>query len=272
MDLSMGRQSSAKKVARAARAGSGGGTGRTRKLGFPAAIAAVLLIGLGLVVFAKVQQSSSDVDPQIGEDHWHSAIAVWTCDQFLATPLTDTQNDALGIHTHDDGLIHIHPKSSNAAGENATLGVFADEVGIEFGEDSFTLPAGTTYTTGDDCQGEAGTVEVLKWTNENLDGEPEVITSDFADTRFTGNGEAFTVAFVKPGQDLKALLPPSLEGINQPSDLAPGETIAPVELPEGLGATTVPGTEPGGAGETAPPTTAAPGTTPPGAPDTTAGP
>jgi hypothetical protein len=265
----MGKQSSAKKVAKAARSGGGGGTARARKLGFPAAIAAVLVIGLGLVVFAKIQQSGSDVPPQIGEEHWHSAIAVWTCDQFLATPLSDTQGDALGIHTHDDGLIHIHPKSSNAAGENATLGVFTDEVGVEFGDDSFTLPDGTTYTTGDDCQGEAGTVEVLKWTNENLDGEPEVITTDFADIRFTGNGEAFTIAFVKPGQDLKALLPPSLEGINQPSDLAPGETIAPIEIPEGVGATTVPG-ETGGTGGTAPPTTVAPGTTL--APDTTAGP
>jgi hypothetical protein len=274
----MGKQSSAKKVARAARAGSGGGKGRNRKFGFPAAVVGVFVIGVALVVFARVQLSGADTPPQIGEDHWHSAIAVWTCDQFLATPLADTQGDKNGIHTHEDGLMHIHPTSSIAAGENAKLGVFTDEVGIELGGDSFTLPTGETYTTGDDCQGEKGEVVVLKWPAGGLDGDPEIIREDFGDIRFEANGEAYTIAFIKPDQDLKALLPPSTATLNAPNDLAPGETVQPVEVPEGL-STTLPaeggGTTVAPGATTVPPadgTVAPADTTPAAATETTAAP
>jgi hypothetical protein len=267
----MGKQSSAKKVARAARAGSGGGTGKGRKLGFPAAIAGVVIVGIALVVFARVQLSGADTPPEIGKDHWHSAIGVWTCDQFSATPLADTQGDKNGIHTHEDGLMHIHPTSSAAAGENARLGVFTDEVGLEFGKDSFTLPTGETYKTGDDCQGQKGEVVVLKWGSGKLDGEPEVIRKNFGDVRFLGNGEAYTVAFIKPDQDLEALRPPSTTTLSNPSDLEPGDTTPPIEVPEGL--TTVPPVE--GTGTTVAPGadgTVAPAETTPAAPtETTAG-
>lgn len=255
----MGKQSSAKKVNRAARAGGSASSGSRRKLGFPAAVAAVLLVGVALVVFAVFQKSGNSVSPAL-DDHWHAAEAIWICDSFYDTPLADVQGDQFGIHTHSDGLIHIHPFTSNVTGEKATMGVFADDVGIEFGDDSFTLPDGTTYTNGDDCQGEAGEVAVLKWSAGNLDGEPEVISSDFADVRFTANGEAFTIAFMKPDQDLAALLPPSVSNINNPSDLEPGETVQPAEVPADASADTV---APEGAGATAEtsPTTAAPGDT-----------
>jgi len=36
--------------------------------------------------------------------------------------VSDAQQDVLGIHTHGDGLIHIHPFSDSAAGVNANLG------------------------------------------------------------------------------------------------------------------------------------------------------
>jgi hypothetical protein len=264
----MGKQSSAKKVARAARAGSSGGKGQSRKLGFPAAIAGVVVVGIALVVFARVQLSGADTPPQIGEDHWHSAIAVWTCDQFLATPLADTQGDKNGIHTHEDGLMHIHPTSSSAAGENARLGVFTDEVGIEFGSDSFTLPTGETYKTGDECQGEKGEVVVLKWPAGGLDGEPEVIRDNFADIRFEANGEAYTIAFMKPDQDLKALLPPSTATLADPGDIQPGETVQPIEVPAGVTAppaTVSPTTAAPGAEGGAPATTVAPTETAPAA-------
>jgi hypothetical protein len=233
----MGKQSSAKKVKRAARAG-GSSAGRSFKWGFPAAIIAVLVVGVGLVAFAMTKPKGSETPPQISKDHWHSAQAVWLCDHFLETPLQDVAGDKLGIHTHGDGLIHIHPFSANAAGKKATLGVFAEDVGIQFGDDSFTLPDGSEYKTGDDCMGEKGTVEVVKWSAGDLAGDPEVITSDFGAVRFLGNGEAYTIAFVKPDQDLKELLPPSVSQVNNPGDLSPGETAPPsVAVPEGANTT-----------------------------------
>jgi hypothetical protein len=227
------------------------------------AIAAIVIVGVVLVVFARTQRSSSAVSPELGVDHWHSAYAVWACDQFLP-PLTDTQGDALGIHTHEDGLIHIHPSSSLAAGENATLGVFAEEVGLELGDGEFTTPTGETFKTGDDCQGEEGVVQVLKWSPDNFEGEPEVITENFEDIRFDENGNAFVIAFMRPGEDVP--LPPSLGSINNPGDLAPGETVPEqVPIPENLGsvptATTAAPTD--ATAPAAPPTTAAPTTAAP---------
>src|SRR5690606_17293510 len=143
----MGKASSSKKVARAARAGGSKTSGTGRKLGFPLAVGAIIVVGVVLVAFARTQRESSAVAPELGVDHWHSTCGVWASDQFLP-PLSDTQGDALGIHTHDAGLIHIHPTSSLAAGENATLGVFADEVGLELGDGEFTTPTGETYKTG----------------------------------------------------------------------------------------------------------------------------
>ncbi len=259
----MGKASSAKKVARAQRAGGSASSGTRRALGFPLAIAAIVVVGVIGVVFGFSQNQSSAVAPELGVDHWHNAYGVWACDQFLP-PMVDAQGDALGIHTHEDGLIHIHPSSSLAAGENATLGVFADEVGLEFGDGEFTTPTGETFKTGDDCQGEEGVVQVLKWTPDNFEGEPEVITENFDDIRFDENGSAFVIAFMRPDEDVP--LPPSLGQINTPGDLAPGETTpGTVPIPENLGslpsATTVVPTD--GTVQLTPETTAAPATTAP---------
>lgn len=253
----MGKASSSKKVARAAKAG-GSSTSRQRRLGFPAAVVAIVVVGVGLVVFARVQLAAGDVSPEIGE-HWHSAYGIWLCDSFAA-PLSDVGQDINGIHTHDDGLIHIHPFSSNASGEQATLSVFADQVGLEVADDSFTMPDGTTYASGDDCQGEEGVVQLLRWPAGGYEDDPEVITEDLGDVRFDENGQVYVLAFMKPGDDVP--LPASLEGINTPSDLAPGETVPEVEVPggvetgelgtpttgvpdpEGAGGTTVPASDP----------------------------
>jgi hypothetical protein len=256
----MGKASSSKKVARAARAGGNVRTSRDRKWGFPAAIAGIVVAGSLLVFLVRADEvSQASEPPRLAKDHWHAAYAVYLCDTFGA-PLTDTLGDEYGIHTHEDGLIHIHPSTGQAAGANAKLGRFAEEVGLQFGDDSFTLPTGETYTTGDDCNGEEAVVRVIKWPSGDFEGEPEVITSDFGDIRFTGDGEAYTIFFGPESalDDPTALLPPSLAGINQVSDLAPGEEAPNVSIPEDL---------------LAPPTTLAPegtGTTVTGEPSATA--
>ena len=63
-------------------------------------------------------------------EHWHSAIGIYVCDRWVSN-LSDRGPDALGIHTHDDGLIHIHPFLAGATGKAATLGKFFDQVGME---------------------------------------------------------------------------------------------------------------------------------------------
>ncbi len=120
----MGKASSAKKVARAARAGGGRRSRQRRDVTFPATVSAVVVLGILLVLFARGSGDDADAAPRIGE-HIHVAYGIYVCDNFIP-PLTDQQGDRLGIHTHQDGVIHVHPTSSAASGENGTLDVFAE--------------------------------------------------------------------------------------------------------------------------------------------------
>src|SRR5687768_11164723 len=120
----MGKASSAKKVARAARAG-GIKKSRRKLASFPLVIGLVVVLGVGLVAYAKSTSNVGDgggVAPKANQDHWHAAYVLYLCD-YCSQPLSDEGEDKNGIHTHDDNLIHIHPFTQAAAGKNATVGV-----------------------------------------------------------------------------------------------------------------------------------------------------
>ena len=122
----MGKASSSKKVARAARAGGRRKVRGQRGLVFPVAIVLVAALGLALIFYARNEnQASAATAPIANQDHWHTAYGVYICDKFItAFPHGLDQNaaDPLGIHSHGDGVIHIHPFSSTTSGKNATLG------------------------------------------------------------------------------------------------------------------------------------------------------
>jgi hypothetical protein len=85
-------------------------------------------------------------------DHLHYAFGIFVCDHFLP-PLVDRMPDVTGIHTHADGIVHVHPFSSRFAGPHATFAVFADTVGLEVDADSVTLPDGTVLPDEVQCEG-----------------------------------------------------------------------------------------------------------------------
>ena len=117
----MGKASSAKKVARAARAGGRVSSGQPRSLLFPSVLTLVARPGPGPRRLRPEDRRNDDLGgvPQLG-DHIHQAIAVHACGQFLPDiPLFESPN--IGIHTHADGVIHIHPFSQLGVGANATL-------------------------------------------------------------------------------------------------------------------------------------------------------
>ena len=116
----MGKASSSKKVARAARAGGRTSANRQRNLLFPGVIGVIMVLCVALVAFAaNDRKSEDDIAPVLG-DHWHAAIGFYVCGEFQ--PDLAEFESRLGIHTHGDGVIHIHPSSAGGAGENATLG------------------------------------------------------------------------------------------------------------------------------------------------------
>src|SRR3546814_12267381 len=79
----MGKASSAKKVARAARAGGRVSSGQPRSLLFPATLTVVAVLGVSLVVYARAERLAEDREafPQPG-DHIHAAYGVNVCGEF----------------------------------------------------------------------------------------------------------------------------------------------------------------------------------------------
>jgi hypothetical protein len=196
----MGKASSSKKVARAARAG-GQVRSDQRKLGFPVAVAAIVLLGVGLVFVARQGFTDAAAEsPGIG-DHWHAAYGFYVCDTFLP-PLSDAKADTTGIHTHGDGLIHIHPFSGAHAGKNATLSKWGEVVGVRFGSTSFELEGGVKYDDSSRCGDEPASVKVYKWPADDPSGEPEIFDGDIGKVRLDTNRAAYTIAVVPDGAEV----------------------------------------------------------------------
>jgi len=205
----MGKASSTKKVARAARTG-GKQTSQKRSLGFPVMLAGVVVLGIALVAFAAItnRDVSANTDRPRAQgqgtpsDHWHDAFGIDICGQIQA-PVTDRANDVEGIHTHGDGVIHIHPFGLKSSGPRATLGRFFDDTGLKVTSAGIKMPDGKVYKSGQTtCNGAPGTVTMAHWKDAQTAGSKppdRFYTSGFADIKLTEDGGAFTVAFLPKG-------------------------------------------------------------------------
>lgn len=281
----MGKASSNKKIQRVQRAGTTKVAGQRRPLGFPLLLLAIFVVGGVLIYFAReARVEASAIKPEVNRDHWHVAFGVYKCDEYPgdAQALNDVKPDVLGIHSHGDGLIHIHPFSSGVSGKRATFGAFADQVGIELADGKVTVPTvggddlvlkdgDTCEITGDDGKKtkEPAELKMFLWppqANEKI--EPKVVSADFGNIRFVEDQAIMALALVPKGTT-KIPLPPSVSQLASPSDL--NEPPAPAAtLPGGLPAPTetaptVPPTD-------TPPAGASEGDAPAEAPATTAGP
>ena len=220
----MGKASSNKKVARAAKAG--GGRARSageRNVVFPAAVAVVVALGTLLVVFAREERSAEALKRPIAfEDHWHAAHAFYICDDFLPDLPEYHPPQNRGIHAHGDGLIHIHPFSTARSGELATLRNFIADGGEVLGggdqldDDRLGVPGGETYVEGEDsCEGVDGDpiVQVAVWDTgfaaTNGQEPDRIVTEDFGSIRFEEDGQVYTIAFAP--RDAEIPPPPSVE-------------------------------------------------------------
>jgi hypothetical protein len=247
----MGKASSSTKVARAARAGSSTKGTERRALGFPLAIAVTVLLGTSLVLYARGNRSEA-IEPRVG-DHWHAAYGIWNCDAFLP-PLSDAGADASGIHTHADGIMHIHPFNSGAAGSRATTGKFFETTGVSVSNDRIELADGTVLDEEAGCDGEPARLEAARWPADDPDADPEIFTSDFDDINFREDREVITIGLVKDGEELAR--PDTVPTLDNLSDVieAPGATTTTVAGDDDATTTTVAGDD--GTTTVAPTTTA----------------
>ena len=78
----------------------------------------------------------------------------------------------VGVHTHCDGLIHVHPWSAPKAirqeGRSTQLGLWFDQVGIQYMDSSFEFENGTRYTNNATHKWRIAEYTCYKDTNYNL--------------------------------------------------------------------------------------------------------
>ena len=166
-------------------------------MGFPVMVALVVVLGALLVFWARTDREATSA-PRVG-DHWHSAYDVYVCDTFRSKIVLET--DPNGIHSHGDGLIHIHPFNKLASGRDAVLGEFFAAFGGFIDDQSFMLDTGETVVEGFDCGGEPAVLKVARFDADALSREPEILPEDLATLRLLKNREAFTIAMVPESVD-----------------------------------------------------------------------
>ena len=156
------------------------------------AVALVVVLGSLLVLWARTDREATSA-PRVG-DHWHSVYDIYVCDSFRSKVVLET--DPNGIHTHGDGLLHIHPFNKLASGRDAVLGEFFSAFGGRIDDASVVLDTGEELVEGADCGGQPTVLKVARFDADDLERDPEVVTEDLAGVRFLKNREAFTVAMV----------------------------------------------------------------------------
>jgi len=205
----MGKASSTKKVQRAARAGGRVSSGQPRSLLFPGVIALIVVLGVSLVVYARNDRLEEDLGgvPQL-EDHIHQAFGVNVCGEWKLD-IPEFASD-IGIHTHGDGVVHIHPHSQLGVGANATLGRYFENVRDEGGIDVEISNDKLDYLDEDieegetECEGvEDPQLLMAYWTDaSDADALPEITTGDFNEKRLTKNGAAITIYYGDPEAEI----------------------------------------------------------------------
>jgi hypothetical protein len=264
--------SSAKKVARLASRGKGKKVRFQGGSVFPIAVVLVVVLGLLAIIYGRQSRPSDGsgvprVNDGVNTDaHWHAAFGIYICDTFQPkivgtkedtgidsdgnTVLTDDKFRVLGVHSHEDGIIHYHPYSTKSSGNRAKLGVFLDVYNIKLTDTKLVMPpdqGGETWSTDDTkCDGKDTDLTVRVWDSyANPDVSHDVVT-DFNDIRITNDGMVFVIAFVPKGANIPqpdwAAQLPTL-GAADGGNLAPETTIAgETTLPGSTvpGATTVP--------------------------------
>lgn len=205
---------------------------------FPLAVAAVLVLGLALITYARASRpDADDSPPQPGVDHWHWAYGFQLCrdepnlifagsrEQFDSAGNIVGDEDFIrtGVHSHDDGVIHWHPYTVVASGNRARLGLFLENYGVELSDTKLEFTENNlvyqetkapvaedfplVYEEGEtECDGEDAVLKVVKWTDYDDPSSDQQYVADFNNIRIDGPNQAIVFAFVPADVDVE--MPP----------------------------------------------------------------
>ncbi len=205
----------AKKVAKAAATAGQRDVSFQSRLGFPALVGLICLLGIGVVFYAWSTRDGISRPTQA--DHWHAAYGVYDCtspdeNKYLAP--FQSAADETGIHSHGDGLIHIHPFFELSSGDRAQMNHFFNEMGIEVTPEAITLDTGAELVAGTECADGSGPAEITiaHWdfdfqATADDPPKPQIFTDNFRDIKFENDREIYIIAFAAAGTELPQLPP-----------------------------------------------------------------
>ena len=129
----------------------GGTLRRLRGMYFPpwVPVVFIILIVFGILGLLFYTRSATGA-PRINQDHWHATYQIFICGKRQPNlPTWDA-----GVHTHADGVIHIHPFTPSEEGAGARLVKWFQYGGGKLTQTEMQMP-GTpkdqVYRNGDKC-------------------------------------------------------------------------------------------------------------------------
>ncbi|HUP69533.1 MAG TPA: hypothetical protein VM142_06920 [Acidimicrobiales bacterium] len=237
----MGKASSSKKVARAASTGGGRTSRGARPWGWYLAMGLVAVLGVVTIVFSRNErQQVASARPTI-RDHWHTAYGFYNCTKF--EPQLPQPPTLIGLHTHNDGLVHIEPQNSQDTGKGATLGRFVTgQPGFKLETGKMSYPGTKPVKDGGKCGEKKATLQMWVWDDGN-DEKGRVVPGDPRKVRIRDN-MLLTMAFVPAGTEVPK--PPSVGNLKNPNANESGQGGSTPPASTSISIPTDPGVLPGG--------------------------
>jgi hypothetical protein len=197
----MGKASTKKRVQRGSGARKAAMRGKQRPYGFYALIAVVVMAGIGGIALSRSGESSAAGEKPGLFDHWHSAYGIDICG--VLQPDLAQPDRLIGLHTHNDGLVHVEPNVTGSIldqGPNANLARFVEgEPGLKLTSTEVQLPGGELKKNGDQCDGKPAQLTIRQWPDAGGDAFTDYTNPK--DVKIL-DGAAITVAFVPAGSDI----------------------------------------------------------------------
>jgi len=219
-------------------------------------IAIVVIAGVMLIVVTNltakpsvgpyVANQANQTDPHNRDSHWHAALGMYDCDKWLGDGSGDgvwnwpaqtpqgsparagNTNVYAGMHSHDDGIIHMEPATSEEAGRHATVGKYFDFGGWDLSSSGFNF-LGTKVQNGDKFGNTPGS---LQWAVAKFNGDttkPQKFTvqkGNPADFKLH-NDDVVIIAFLPEGKSIDKIgNPPSLKNLPDAANNEGGKTPA----------------------------------------------
>ena len=124
-------------------------------------VAVIIVAVFGILGLLFVTRSATGA-PHIS-DHWHASYSWYVCGE--KQPNAPTW-EGVGVHTHGDGIFHIHPFTTSEEGSGARMVKWFEYGGGELTQDSIKMPGfSKKWSNGDTCPDtspEAGQPGVLQ--------------------------------------------------------------------------------------------------------------